>query len=389
MHEILVLGAGYAGLMAATSLAGRTARRDDVRITLVNGGDRFTERLRLHQVATGQRLAELSIPAVLAGTNARLVTGWVTAIDPAARTVRVDDERVLRYDTLVYALGGVAATGAVAGADEHAYALDGAPAAEALARRLAEVARPGGGSVAVCGTGLTGIELATEIAERHPGLAVTLLGTAAPGAGLGRRARAHLDGALARLGIRVLAGAEVVKVLPGVVALAGGATVEADVVVWAAGVRVPPLAAAAGLTVDGSGRIVVDGALRSVSHPEIYAIGDAAAIRQGFGVLHGTCQSGMPTGAHAAWNIARELDGREPGRFRFGYLHLPVSLGRGDAVVQFTRPDGSPKRLALTGRAAVWYKETVSSSPWPSFQRILRSPGAGRLAWRRGGRRTR
>ena len=116
---------------------------------------------------------------------------------------------------------------------------------------------------------------------------------------------------------------------------------------------------------------------------------DAAAIRQGYGVMHGTCQGGMPTGVHAAYSIVRELDGREPGRFRFGYLHLPVSLGRRDAVVQFTRPDGSAKRLALTGRAAVWYKETVSSSPWTSFQRLVRTPAAGQFAWRRGGRYTR
>ena len=59
MNEILILGAGYTGMAAAMGLAGRVKRRDDVQVTLVNPQDRFTERLRLHQTATGQQLAEL------------------------------------------------------------------------------------------------------------------------------------------------------------------------------------------------------------------------------------------------------------------------------------------------------------------------------------------
>ena len=89
MHRIIVLGAGYAGLAAATSLAGRTRKRDDVRITVVNASELFTERLRLHQTASGQRLADLRVPKLLAGTGVEFVCGWVTRIDAAGRTVRV------------------------------------------------------------------------------------------------------------------------------------------------------------------------------------------------------------------------------------------------------------------------------------------------------------
>ncbi|WP_328477610.1 FAD-dependent oxidoreductase [Actinoplanes sp. NBC_00393] len=383
MHEIVILGGGYTGMGAATTLAGLTRGRDDVRITVVNGSERFTERLRLHQTASGQRLADLRIPDLLAGTSAGLVTGWVTRVDTGARVVRVDDEREIHYDTLVLALGGVTDTAAVPGADENAYTLENA---EALARRLD---RLGSGTVAVCGTGLTGIEAATEIAEQHPGLDVLLIGRSAPGSDLGRRAKTYLDRSLARLGVRVLAGAEITKVLPDAVETTSGETIAADVILWTGGVRVPALPATAGLTVDDRGRIVTDGSLRSVSHPDVYAVGDSAAIRQKYGVMHGTCQGGIPSAVHAAYSIARELDGREPKRFRFGYVHLPISLGRRDAVIQFSRPDGSPKRLALTGRAAVWYKETVSSSPWPSFQRLLKTPAVGLFSWRRGGRYTR
>jgi NADH dehydrogenase FAD-containing subunit len=386
MTRIVVLGAGYAGMIAAVSLAGRTKRHDDVRITLVNATERFTERLRLHQTASGQQVADLRIPDLLDGTGVDFVTGWVTAVDATAHTVRVDDERVLHYDTLVYALGGVADTSAVAGADDHAYTLNSAHDAELLARRLAEL---GSGTVVVCGSGLTGVESAAEIAERHPELDVVLLGQQEAGALMRPKPRAYLHSALERLGVRLRGGVEIVKVQPDSVELAGGETVAADVVLWTSGVRVPPLAAAAGLDVDERGRIVTDATLRSVSHPDVYAAGDAAAIRQGYGLMHGTCQSGMPTGVHAAASIARELRGRQPTPFRFGYVHAPVSIGRHDAVIQFTHPDDTPTRFYLTGRAATWYKETVSSAPWPSFRRMWQHPGLGAFAWRRGGRYTR
>ncbi|WNV85953.1 FAD-dependent oxidoreductase [Umezawaea sp. Da 62-37] len=381
MKRIVILGAGYAGLMTAVILAARTKRRDDVRIAVVNATERFTERLRLHQTATGQPTAELRVPDMLEGTGVEFVRGRVTGIDTAARTVRVDDERVLGYDVLVYALGAVADPAGVPGVEDHAHTLDSAHDAELLAARL------GAGTVAVCGSGLTGVEAAAEIAERHPGTDVVLLGREEPGAALGPKAKAHVDAVLHRLGVRVLSGVEVVKVLPESVELADG-SVPADVVLWTSGVRVAPLATAAGLEVDGRGRIVTDSALRSVTRPDVYAVGDAAAVRQGFGVLHGTCQSGMPTGVHAAVSIVRELDGKSPRAFRFGYYHAPVSLGRHDAVVQFTRPDGRPRRFALTGRTAVWYKETVSASPWPTYRRLRTFPRMGSV-WPRGGRRTR
>jgi NADH dehydrogenase len=386
MTKIVVLGAGYAGMAAAVSLAARTRGRDDVTITVVNADERFTERLRLHQNAAGEELADLRIGQLLGGSGAQFVRGWVTGVDADARTVRIDDERMLEYELLVYALGGTPDTAGVPGADANAYTLASADDAQLLSRRLAGLA---GGTVAVCGTGLTGVEAAAEIAEQHPALQVVLLGRAEPGAAMGPRARAYLRRGLERLGVRVRSDVEIVGVLPGSVQLAGGSEVRADAVLWTAGVRVSPLAAGAGLRVDERGRIVTDATLRSVSHPDVYAVGDAAAVRQGFGVLHGTCQSGMPTGVHVAASIARQLAGRQPRPFRFGYLHQPVSLGRRDAVIQFTHPDDSPKRWFLTGRAAVWYKETVSASPWPTYARLIRYPAVGTLGWRRGGRYTR
>ncbi|MEV4178119.1 FAD-dependent oxidoreductase, partial [Nonomuraea sp. NPDC049709] len=156
------------------------------------------------------------------------------------------------------------------------------------------------------------------------------------------------------------------------VAPAAGELVHSDATLWTTGTRGLPVAAGSGLSVDARDRIVVDSALRSVSHPDVYAVGDAAAVSQKFGVMHGTCQGGIPTGLHAADSLADTLRGKTPRPFKFGYFHQPVSLGRGDAVIQFTRPDDSPRRWYLTGRAAVFYKETVSSSPMPMFRLLKR-----------------
>jgi NADH:ubiquinone reductase (H+-translocating) len=184
-------------------------------------------------------------------------------------------------------------------------------------------------------------------------------------------------------------GVDVIKVLPDGVALATGEVLPAQAVLWTTGVRVSPIAAAAGFQVDDRGRIITDESLRSVSHPNAYAVGDAAAVRQQFGIIHGTCQSGIPTGVHAAASITRELNGKRPKKFRFGYIHQPVSLGRHDAVIQFTHPDDTSAPFYLAGRWAVAYKEAVSSSPWTTFRLLKVIPAVGAALWRRGARSTR
>jgi NADH dehydrogenase FAD-containing subunit len=362
MNEILILGAGYTGMAATVGLVGRLKTRDDVHITLVNPQTRFTERLRLHQTASGQSLADLRIPDQLEGTGVDFVKGWVTGIDADAQSVRIDDAYALHYDTLIYALGSVADTETVSGVDEFAYTLNSAQDATLLAGHLDRLAD---GIVVVAGGGLTGVESAAEVAEQHPELDVVLLSRQVPGSMMGASARARLHAGLGRLGVRVHAGVEIVKVMSDGVALDDGEVV------------------------DDRGRIVTDESLRSVTHPNVYAIGDAAAIRQGYGVMHGTCQSGIPTALHAAASIVRELKGKQPKKFRFGYVHQPVSLGRHDGVIQFTHADDSPGRFYLAGRFAVAYKETVSSSPWTTYRLLKVLPALGAATWRRGVRSTR
>ncbi|MEU0876766.1 NAD(P)/FAD-dependent oxidoreductase [Nocardia brasiliensis] len=382
-HRIVILGGGYTGMVAAARLA-RRIRKQDVRITLVNPSARFTERLRMHQIAAGQELADHRIADILAGTGVEFVQGWATSLDPASGHVLVDGTRTLPYDELIYALGSSTDTDIVPGAADHAWTLNDPRVAHRFAERLNVVAAQGG-TVVVCGGGLTGIEAAAEIAENHPGLRVTLISSGEPGAMMGDKARAYLNRAFDRLGVVREIGRAVTKVLPDAVELAGGTVLPADLTLWTTGVRVAPLAAAAGIATDERGLIVVDETLRSVSHPNIHAVGDAAAIRMPWGQIHGTCQSGIPTAAYTADAIARQLRGKAPKPFRFGYFHQPVSLGRRDAIIQFTKSDDTPGRFYLTGRAAVAYKESVSASPVPivRFSRRMNVPvklRAGRRA---------
>lgn len=349
--RILVLGAGYSGLVAARL----TARHRDARVTLVNASDRFVERVRLHQVATGQDVRPRPIAKLLDGKPVDFIVGRVTAIDAARREVELADGRRLGYDTLIYALGSRSDVDAVPGAAEHAYPLATADDAVRLRERLAA-----GGAVAVVGGGLTGIETATELAETRPELTVRLLTADRLGARLSGRGRRHLRRVFARLGVEIQEEAPVTEVRADGVLLAGGEHVPADTVVWAAGFRVPNLARDAAFAVDERGRMLVDPALRSVSHPEVYAIGDAAVMRRPDGQeLRMACATAMPAAHHAARAVRDGLGGRAPSPFQFRYVNQCISLGRRNALVQYVRADDSPVEFVLTGRIAALYKELI------------------------------
>ncbi|QWF81221.1 NAD(P)/FAD-dependent oxidoreductase [Amycolatopsis sp. CA-230715] len=346
-EKIVVVGAGYTGLAAAKLAAKWTGAE----VTLVNASDRFVERVRLHQLASGQRLRDLPLRDLLAGTGARLVVGRVRAIDPDAREVLLDDGAPIGYDKLIYALGSHANLDGVPGAAEHAYTVASRADAERLRAKLS-----GSRTVAVVGGGLTGVEAAAELAEAHPGLKVSLVTGGPLGAALSERGTRHLHRVFGRLGVDVRENAKVIEVRADGLVLADGDTVEADTVVWTAGFVVSSIAAEAGFDVDAAGRMVVDEALRSVSHPDVIAIGDAAAIRLANGLeLRMACATGLPTTQHAV----RVLAGKATGSPRFRYFNQCISLGRRDALIQFVRADDSPVDAVLKGRIAAFYKEAV------------------------------
>lgn len=359
-HRIIVVGAGYSGAIAAGRLAKRL-RREDVAITLVNAEPDFVERVRMHQLAVGQDLKPRPLREMFAGTGVELKLARVTSIDVDRKTVAVqgtEGTEELAYDTLVYALGSGGNDHGVPGVAEHTHQIASRPGALRLRERLAGLAA--GETVLVVGGGLTGLEFVTELAETRPDLDVTLATRAEPGDWLSPKGRAHLRKVIDRLGITVYENAAVTAVAADGVTTADGRTFPAAVTVWTTGFAVHPLAAATGLELADSGRIVVDGTMRSVSHPDVYAIGDAGhALGAGDKPLRMSCASGTPMAWRAADAIAARLtDGKLPNA-PLRYFNQCISLGRKDGLIQFVTADDRAVDHALTGRFAARYKELV------------------------------
>jgi NADH dehydrogenase FAD-containing subunit len=358
-HRIVVLGGGCSGLQAARRMA-RRAGSEGPSVTLVNTSPYFTERARLHQLAAGQRIRPVALADSLDGTGVEFIRGRAVALDLDRREMRVDSpagSRLLRYDTLVCATGTTADVDGAPGAAQHALTVTGRDDALQVRTRIAAVAASGG-LLVVVGGGAGAIEVATELAETHPRLRVRMLTEGEPGDWLSPRARCHVYEAFDRLGIDVRLET-VVEVRAGGVALADRRIVAADAVLWTAGLHTPPLAGEAGLRVDMRGRVLVDATLRSLSHPDVYAVGDAAAVfGPGPAAAPMGC-AGQPSGRYAADVISDRLAGRSPQPLRFGHLMYCLSLGRSDALIQFVRADQGLPGAVLTGRLAVRVREAA------------------------------
>jgi NADH dehydrogenase len=350
--HIVVLGAGYAGLAAAKLLATRSGAT----VTLVNARDRFVERMRNHQLASGRRLRDIPLGGLLKGTGIRLIVDRAIRLDTEGRQVELArGAEPLGYDLLVYALGSHADLDSIPGAAEHASAVATADQARQLRERIRAAE-----TVAVVGAGPTGIEAATELADTHPDLTVRVATGGALGGALSGRGREYLHGAFDRLGIEVWEHARVAKVHAGGLLLDNGEHVDADTVAWTTGFRVPDLAREAGLAVDGRGRMVVDATLRSASHPDVYGIGDAAAAHtwDGSGLRMG-CGPGGLTAACAFHAITDRLAGRTPRPLRVKRDALCISLGGRDGLLQPTDLDGSPRGKVRTGRQVAMLKKFI------------------------------
>lgn len=362
-HTVLVLGAGYAGMMAALRLARRAG--GGARVTLVNAGSSFVERIRLHQVACGQRVARRPLGGLLGARGVALRVGRVRAIDTERRSVDVDGERV-GYDALVLALGSQADFCGVPGAAEHAHTLDAAGQAR-LQRALCSFGAAG--RAVVAGGGLTAIEMATELAESFPGLRVSLVSASRVGGQLSLAAQTHVRTALARLGVDVVEGVAITEVQPARVVTSSGA-IDAGLCIWAAGMRASPLLEQAGLPVNARGQAWVDATLRAVGSAgtSTWVAGDAAQPRSSLGApIHMTCKTAMPLGAHAADNVARALRGEPEAPFSFGDTGYCVSLGRRDGVIQRARRDGTLADGLIVGSWAAFLKERVCAYTWWSL----------------------
>jgi NADH:ubiquinone reductase (H+-translocating) len=373
--HIVVIGGGYAGTLAANHLR----LRADVEITLVNPRPVFVERIRLHQLAAGSGTAAVDYGTLL-GEGIRLIVDSAERINAADRTIELTSGAILDYDYLIYAVGSTGVVPAtVPGATEFAYPIAEFEHAERLRDALDEL-HPDA-PVTVVGAGLTGIETASELAERGRRVTLVCGGVLGPSlSGPGRRSVAKW---LRRLGVDVLETAAVREVGPDAVVLTDGALLSSAVTVWTAGFGVPELAARSGLRTDELGRLLTDETLTSVDDPHIVAAGDAAAPSDQ--PLRMSCQAAIPLGAQGANTVLSRIAGTPPAVVNQAFTGQCISIGRSYATVQLARPDDTPLNLFIGGRFAASIKEAVCKGTVWGIRREAAKPGWYR--WLKGGKR--
>jgi NADH dehydrogenase FAD-containing subunit len=383
-----VIGAGYAGLLFTMRLAGKVAKQN-VHISLVNESDTFTERLRLHQFATNQVVKWRSLPLLLRQTNVQFIQGRVTSIDPAHHEIVVLDQQqthLLEYDYLVYALGSGTDRQSVPGVAEYAYTLaPSGPLSAAAMRETLPSIQAKHGHVVVCGGGATGIETAAEVAKAYPDIKVQLVTQGPFGLFLGKTVANSIRRSLARLGVEINDHTTVAAVRAHSVIIDQGYEIPCDMCLWMGGFVAPPLAREAGLEVNERNQIIVDPYLRSISHSEIYAIGDAAHPRETPGApVRMSAVTATIMGAHGADSLSAVLLGKAPKPFSFAYLGQGIALGGHNAIGFNNYPDDKPVPPYFTGWLGYQTRELfvryLAAAPrlerlWPG---LFVWPGKGR-----------
>src|SRR3984957_15675297 len=363
-HRVVIVGSGFGGLNAATALAGA-----DVQITLIDRSNFHTFQPLLYQVATaGLSPGEIAEPIrsiLRRHKNVEVLMAEVTGFDLDRRVVQIADQEIA-YDSLIVAAG---ASHAYFGHDEwRAYAPGLKTIEDALEIRrgvllafeLAERKANAGGpdeplNFVVVGAGPTGVELAGTLAEIRSHALAGDFRSIDP-----RRARIHLiEGGphvlpaypvdlsksalqqLQRLGVEVLTSTMVTGIEPGVISM-NHATMNAAVILWAAGVAASPLGKKLGAPVDRAGRVLVQPDLSIAGHAEVFVIGDLAALKDRSGkLLPGVAPVAILEGRFVAKLIrqviadtSRDHSGqRKPFHYRDkGSL---ATIGRAAAIAQF------------------------------------------------------
>ncbi len=379
-NHMVILGAGYAGMMTAIRLAGKT-KKHKVRVTLINAAAHFSERPRLQEVATGNPPRLRPIAQMLEGTTVQFCQGYATKLDAERQKIHLqttNGEEQIPYDYLVMALGSQVDRDSVPGVRDHAYTLDanGPLTAEPLYERLQEMV-PSGGRVVVVGSGPTGIEAAAEIADCFPRLQVMMVSQGTFGSFTKPHIQAYMRQSLQRLKVQIVEQVTVAELRAGSLVGSRGQTIPFDLCVWAGGFKASPLAHQAGVQVNQQQQILAGPYLNSLSHPTVYAVGDAVHPTYNTGApLRMSLLTALVTAAHVADNLTCLLQGKEQRTFGFSTYGQGIALGRHDAVGFNTFPNDQPIGPLATGRLGlairnffVWLLLFVLTLErrWPGF----------------------
>jgi NADH:quinone reductase (non-electrogenic) len=357
--RVLVLGGGFAGVGAAQKLKDAEAE-----VVLVDRHDYHTFQPLLYQLATG--LLETTAVGhslrdlVERQDNTTVHQATVTGVDLGAREVRFDGLAPLTYDYLVLGLGAEVNFFGTEGAPENAFPMYTLPHAVRLKDHLLErwesadrdqsLVDDGALNVVVVGGGPTGVETAGAIAELYRGVfakdypelsrdqARVILVEAGPElfAMFKPKLREYATKALTDRTVEVMTGALVASVSSTRVTLKSGDELKAHTLVWGAGLQGNQLVQTLGLELQRGNRIGVGPDLALPDDPEVYVLGDVAAIvdEKTGQVLPQLGSVALQSGEHAGETIARRIAGKKTKPFKYKDKGTMATIGRGSAVVQ-------------------------------------------------------
>jgi NADH dehydrogenase len=357
--RVLVLGGGFAGIGAARNL-----QKADVDVVLVDRHDYHTFQPLLYQLATG--LLETTAVGhslrdlVKNQDNATIHKAPITAIDLDAREVSFDGLSPGAYDYLVLALGAEVTFFGTEGAAEHAFPMYTLSDAVKLKNHVLErweaadkdeeLPDDGALTVVVVGGGPTGVETAGALAELYrdnfvkdyPRLPQEKARIVLVEAGdeifamFKPNLREYARNALEKRTVEVLTGSAVQSVTPTRVTLASGEVIAAHTLVWGAGLQGNRLVQSLGIELQRGNRIAVGPELELPGYPDVYVVGDIAAITDSKTgeVLPQLGSVALQSGEHAGETIARRVAGKSTKPFAYRDKGTMAAIGRNAAVVQ-------------------------------------------------------
>jgi len=357
--RVLILGGGFAGVGAAQKL-----KDADAEVVLVDKHDYHTFQPLLYQLATGL-LEETAVGHSLRDLlhdqeNTTVHQDVVSAIDLGAREVRFEQLAPLSYDFLVLGMGAEVNFFGTEGAAEHAFPMYTLSDAMRLKDHVLErweaadrdpsLVEDGALNIVVVGGGPTGVETAGALAELYRadfardyrGISAEQSRIVLVEAGpeifsmFKPNLREYAQKALEKRTVELMTGVAVGSVAPTRVTLKTGDVLNAHTLVWGAGLQGNLLVQSLGLELERGNRIGVGPELNPPDHPEVFAVGDIAAITdQKTGqVLPQLGSVALQSGHHAGETIARRLASKKTKPFAYKDKGTMATIGRGAAVVQ-------------------------------------------------------
>jgi NADH dehydrogenase len=369
-HRIVIVGGGAGGLELATCLGDMLGKRRRAAITLVDRHRSHVWKPKLHEIAAGSMDLDdhdLNYFAQAHWHHFQFRQGEMVGIDRELREVLVapfvDDEghavtaaQRIRYDTLVIAIGSQSNDFGTPGVSEHAMKLETAEDARRFNRRLVNAAIRAHAQpshrlrVAIIGAGATGVELSAELhrttrelvgygldridperdLEQHLIEAAPRVLPALP-----ERFSIETRRLLEKLGVRVHTDARVEEVCDQGVRLADGRVIGAELIVWAAGVKVcDAMKDLAGLETSRINQFVVKPTLQTTRDDDIFALGDCAACpwRDKGGLVPPRAQAAHQQATHMLRQILRRLRNQPLTDYRYRDFGSLVSLGEFSTV---------------------------------------------------------